>query len=143
VKIVAGGATHPDRTVTNGKVSLDVSVTKAWAGLGYTSRLRTLRPEAAAVGTAQGKTKRTPRLTVRVMNAIGGLAGPGDESQMEELVKRDASDPMDASPPMRTGDFDVYLASDFDTDARLAIVQSDPMPLDVLSIMPLLSVSEG
>lgn len=143
VKVVANGALHPDRVVAGGKITLETPATNVWAGLAYTSRLRTLRLDVPSMGTAQGKTKRVPRLTVRVHLGIGGLAGPGDESQMEELVRRDLGDAMDASPPIRAGDFDVFLASDFDVDGRVAFVQNKPMPLDVLSIMPLMSVVDG
>jgi hypothetical protein len=95
------------------------------------------------MGGAQGKTKRVLRLTVRVHLGIGGLAGPGDESLMEDLGRREQGDAMDKSPPIRSGDFDVFLASDFDLDGRVAFVQNEPMPLDVLSIMPVMSVVDG
>ncbi|NOT42377.1 MAG: hypothetical protein HOP13_18025 [Alphaproteobacteria bacterium] len=143
VKIVTDGAQHADRLVTGGKIALDNAAENVWAGLGYTSRVRTLRLDVPSMGTAQGKTKRISRLTVRVHNAIGGAAGPGDESTLEELVRREQSDAMDASPPMRSGDVDVHLASDFDLDGRIAIVQADPMPLDILSLMPLITVADG
>jgi hypothetical protein len=143
VKVVADGALQPDRVVTGGKIALENPATNVWAGLTYISRLRTLRLDAPAMGGAQGKTKRVLRLTVRVHLGIGGLAGPADESQMEDLVRREQGDAMDASPPIRSGDFDVFLASDFDLDGRVAFVQNDPMPLDVLSIMPVMSVVDG
>lgn len=143
VKVVADGALHGDRTVIGGKITLDKPAENVWAGLSYTSRLRTLRLDVPAMGTAQGKTKRISRLTVRVHNAIGGAAGPGNEATLEELVRREQTDAMDASPPMRSGDVDVYLASDFDLDGRLAIVQHDPMPLDILALMPLVTVADG
>ena len=143
VRVVADGALHPDRVVSGGKITLEKAASNVWAGLGYTSRIRTMRLDVPAMGTAQGKTKRIPRVTVRVHNGIGGAVGPGDESALEELVRRDLADPMDASPPMRSGDFDVYLAGDFDVDGRLAIVQAEPLPLDVLAIMPVMSVMEG
>ncbi len=143
VQIVADGATHPDRVVTNGKVTLERPVTNAWIGLGYISRLRTLRLDVPALGGAQGKTKRISRLTVRVHNSMGGEAGPGSEQQMEHLIRRDLADPMDASPPLRSGDFDIYPATDFDQDARLTIRQTEPLPLDILSIIPVISVGEG
>ncbi|MCE9521078.1 MAG: hypothetical protein K8S25_01440 [Alphaproteobacteria bacterium] len=143
VKIVTDGALHPDRVVSGGKIALETPATNVWAGLPYTSRVRTLRLDVPAMGTAQGKTKRIPRITVRVHNGIGGQVGPGNESMMEELVQRDQADAMNASPPMRSGDFDAYLASDFDVDGRIAIVQAEPMPLDVISIMPLMSVVDG
>jgi hypothetical protein len=143
VKVVADGALHPDRVVTGGKITLENPAANVWAGLAYTSRLRTLRLDAPAMGGAQGKTKRVLRLTVRVHLGIGGLAGPANESQMEDLVRREQGDAMDASPPIRAGDFDVFLASDFDLDGRVAFLQNEPMPLDVLSIMPVMSVVDG
>lgn len=143
VKVVVNGALHPDCLVTNGRITLVTPATNAWVGLAYTSRLRTVRPEGAAIGTAQGKTKRTPRVTVRVLNAIGGTIGAASEATMDEFVRRGLSDPMDASPPMFTGDVDCFLPSDFDLAGQIAIVQADPLPLDILGLMPLNSVSEG
>jgi hypothetical protein len=143
VKVVAGGAVHPDCVVTSGKITLDASYANVWVGLAYTSRLRTLRLEGGAMGTAQAKTKRPVRITVRVLNAIGGKAGPGDEATMEELVRRELDDPMDASPPMRSGDYDVFPSSDFDTAGKIAVVQDEPLPLDILAVFPMNAVSEG
>jgi len=142
VKIVANGALHPDRVVSGGAVTLDYPVTQAVVGLGYTSRLKTLRLEGGAAGTAQGKVKRIARLTVRVLNGMGGKAGT-NEALMEELVRRDQSDPMDASPPLRSGDFDVFPASDYETDGQITIVQDEPLPLDILCVMPRVAVGEG
>jgi hypothetical protein len=141
VQVCADGADHPDRTVVGGKITLAAPATNVWVGLGYTSRLRTLRPEKAAQETAQGKTKRSPRVTVRVINAMGGQCGPADENVMDPLLKDlDATLP---TTPMFTGDTDVFIASDYDLDARLVILQSRPLPLDILAVMPLLTVSEG
>lgn len=142
VKVLVNGALHPDRTVSNGSITLDASATQAWVGLAYTSRVRTLRPEAGAVGTAMGKTKRASRVTLRVMNAMGGMCGPADESVLETVTHRDLADLMDASFPLRTGDFDVNIASDYDLDGRISVVQSDPLPFDLLAVIPNMTVSE-
>ncbi|MBI1213956.1 MAG: hypothetical protein GC190_21045 [Alphaproteobacteria bacterium] len=143
VKVIADSALHADRVVTGGAITLESPATQAWVGLPYASRVRALRLEGGAIVTAQGKTKRVSRLTVRVLNGLGGHVGPPDESVLEELVQRDLADPMDASPPLRSGDFDVQIASDYDTGGQFAIVQSDPLPLDILCVMPQVSVSEG
>lgn len=50
---------------------------------------------------------------------------------------------MDASPPLRSGDFDVQVATDYDTGGQFTIVQSEPLPLDILCVMPQVTVSEG
>lgn len=139
VKVVLNGSTHPDCVVSGGAITLERSTTQAWVGLAYTSRLRTMKPDAGA--NTAGKTKRVSRVTVRVYNAIGGKVGPPDESVMEELVRREVGDPMDVSPPMRSGDYDVNLASDYGLDGRVTIIQDEPMPLDVLSVYPHITVS--
>ncbi|MBL9098695.1 MAG: hypothetical protein JNK07_17320, partial [Alphaproteobacteria bacterium] len=142
VNIVANGALHPARTVTGGAVTLEAPATTARVGLGYTSRLKTLRLDGGAMGGVQGRVKRIANLTVRVLNGMGGKAG-ANEAVMEDLIRRDASDPMDASPPLRSGDFDVTLASDYDTDGQVVIVQDEPLPLDVLAVMPRVAVGES
>jgi hypothetical protein len=55
VKVLADGALHPERVVTGGAITLDHAASKVLVGLGYTSRLKTLRLEGGAMGTAQGK----------------------------------------------------------------------------------------
>lgn len=92
--------------------------------------------------TAQGKPKRIASLTVRVFNSLDAKAGT-TESQMEDLIRRDASDPTDASPPLRSGDFDVALASDYDTEGQVTITQNEPLPLDILAVMPRATVGDG
>ena len=92
-------------------------------------------------GTVQGKVKRIRRITVRVLNGMGGKAGT-NEALMEDLIRRDQADPMDASPPPRSGDFDVFPASDYETDGQITIVQDEPLPLDILCVMPRVAVGK-
>ncbi len=59
VSVLANGATHPDRTVSGGSITLARSSTKVKVGLKYTSLLQTMRLDAGAQnGTSQAKTKR-------------------------------------------------------------------------------------
>lgn len=144
VKIVKNGALHPDRTVSNGTITLDSTTTDAWVGLSYTSKLRTLRHEIPAVtGTLQGKTKRISRATVRVLNSLGGQVSDDFETTWENLLHRGMSDLMDQPPKLKTGDYDVDVSSDYDTTGRLTIRQTEPLPLDILCIMPGITVSEA
>jgi hypothetical protein len=141
VKVITNGALHADRVVSGGSITLDRSTTDAWVGLNYTSRLRTLQPELpVAAGTIQGATKRVSRVTVRVLNSMGGRVTIPDESVSEPLIRRNADDTTGASPPLRSGDYDVNLSSDYEKTGRLVIIQDDPLPLDVLSVMVGLSV---
>lgn len=141
VKVLRNGALHSDEVVTNGAITLDSATTDAWVGLGYTSKVRTLRPELPTNnGTYQGQTKRVSRCVVRVYNSLGGKVSDASEDVYENLIHRDMADLMDTSPPLRSGDFDVNLSSDYDTDGRVTVVQSDPLPLDILAVIAGLTV---
>ena len=48
VSILADGATHPNRVVSSGAITLDRSITKAVVGLAYNSVLQTMRIEGGA-----------------------------------------------------------------------------------------------
>lgn len=61
-------------------------------------------PEAGGDdGTAQSKTKRDFEVTLRFISTLGGQIGP-DTSNLDEIIFRTGSDPMDSSPPLFTGD---------------------------------------
>lgn len=142
LQVVGNGALMGAKTVTNGIITLDAPVTQAWVGYAYTSRLRPLRIEPSGAGLA-ARTKRASRLTVRVLNSLGGKVGVDASTATDELLPRDQADLTDASPPLRTGDFDFQIASDYDTGAQYTIVQSDPLPLDILCIVPHVTAEAG
>lgn len=136
VTILADGATHPDKVVTGGFVTLDRAASTITVGLGFTSNAKTLRPEAgAADGTAQGKTKRINNLTIRFWESLGGKIGE-DADNLDPLVLRKTSDPMGSAPPLYTGDFDVEWDAAYDTDAQIYLRQTQPFPFAILALMP-------
>jgi len=80
---------------------------------------------------------------VRVLNSLGGKVGADAAGATDELLPRDQSDLMDSSPPLRSGDFDFQVASDYDTGAQFTIVQSDALPLDILCVIPHVTAEAG
>lgn len=135
VSILADGATHADKTVTDGKVTLDRSASKVHIGFGYTSTVETLRMEAGADdGVAQGKIKRIHGVTARFFKTVGAELGP-DTDNLDRLPFRDSSMNMDEAVPLFTGDKEIYFPSGYETDARVVVRQSQPLPMTVLAIM--------
>ena len=107
VSILADGATHPNKTVTDGAVTLDRASKNVKIGLAFTSLLQTMRLDAGSQdGTSQGKTKRIYDITVRMYESIGIEVGP-DLSQMERIPFRSSADLMDEGIPPFTGDKEV------------------------------------
>jgi hypothetical protein len=135
VAILADGATHADKVVTDGKVALDRSASKVHIGYNYTSTIETLRLEAGADdGIAQGKIKRIHGVTARFFNTVGAELGP-DTSNLDRLPFRDSSMNMDEAVPLFNGDKEIYFPSGYENDARVIVRQSQPLPMTVLAIM--------
>lgn len=137
VSVLADGATHPDVTVSNGSVSLNVSAEKVLIGYGYSSTIQTMRIDAGGTeGTSQGKTKRVRGVTARFYRAVGAKIGP-DVDNLKDIPFRKTGMAMDTAIPLYTGDKSIEFSGNYDTDGFVVIQQSDPLPMTVLALMPL------
>ena len=143
VSILANGATHPDKTVSSGSITLDRSSTSVKVGLAYTSLLQTMRLNAGSQnGTSQGKTKRIYDITVRMFETIGVEVGP-DLSNLERIPFRSSADLMDEGIPPFTGDKEVEFRGNFETDGFIFVRQTQPLPFTILSLYPRLTTNDG
>jgi len=142
VSILADGATHPDKTVSSGSITLDRAVTKAKVGLSYDSILQTMRLDAGAQnGTSQAKTKRIFEITIRLYESVGVEVGES-LSNMERIPFRTSADPMDQGIPPFTGDKAVEFRGNYDTDGFIFVRQTQPLPLTILSLYPELQTND-
>jgi hypothetical protein len=142
VAILADGATHPNRTVASGEITLQLPASVVHVGLPFGSTLKTMRPEAGATsGTAQGKTKRITDVKIRFLATLGAKAGP-DENTLDEIQFRSGSDQMDAPPPVFTGDKEIEWPNGYDSDGFIVVKQEQPLPMTVVAIMPELQTQE-
>jgi len=143
VSILADGATHADKLVSDGAVTLDRAAQKVHIGLNYDSILQTLRIEAgAAQGVAQSKIKRINEITVRLHKTLGVEVGSDLES-MENIPFRSSAALMDTPIDLFSGDKKIELRDDYNSDGHIFVRQTQPLPLTVLSIYPELTVYEG
>ena len=143
VSVLADGATHPDKVVSSGGITLERSATKVKVGLGYTSLLQTMRIDAGANnGTSQSKTKRIYEITARLYESIGIEIGP-DLANMERIPFRSSANPMDSGVNVFTGDKDIEFRGNYETDGFIFVRQTQPLPLTVLSLYPRLITNDG
>jgi len=143
VSILADGATHPDKTVSSGSITLERSSTKVKVGLAYTSLLQTMRLDAGSQnGTSQSKTKRIYEITARLYESIGIEIGP-DLNNMERIPFRSSANPMDQGVGVFTGDKEVEFRGNYETDGFIYVRQDQPLPLTVLSLYPKLITNDG
>ena len=136
VDVLGDGATHPQVEVASGSITVARPMSYAVVGLPAPCYLQTMRLEAgAADGTAQGKTKRVTRCSIRLFETVAGTCGPDADGQ-DEILFRDAADAMDEAIPPFTGDKDIFWPAGYETDAYLRYENTYPLPVTVVAFMP-------
>ena len=141
VQILINGATHPNKTVSSGAVSLDSSGTKIHVGLAQKAKVVTLDPEVQTEeGTSQGKTRRIERTTIRVVDTYN-LKIADENKSLEEIPFREAGHAMD-TVTLYTGDKRVLLTHTPDRKFNLVVQHDKPQPCTVLAILYALVVSD-
>ena len=142
VAILADGATHPNKTVSSGSITLDRESEKVKVGLPYTSLLQTMRLDVGSQdGTSQGRTKRIFDVTIRMYESIGVEVGP-DLNNMERIPFRSSADEMDEGINVFTGDKEVEFRGNYETDGFVYVRQTQPLPLTILSLYPKLQTND-
>jgi hypothetical protein len=132
VQILIGDAVYPNQTVTSGAISINLPSNTSYKsieiGLGYTSRIKTMRVEAGSqAGTAQGRKKRYNEVMVRLHKTVGIIIN-GDQ-----LPFRTSSTPMGQNIQEFTGDKRVTNLG-WDRDGQIEIKQEQPLPMTILGI---------
>ncbi len=134
VSIVANNGSHPDRVVTNGAVTLQAPATKIKIGYNYAASCKTLPVDVQGdIGSSQGSTKRISKIIARFWNSLGLQVGQSLD-KLDDIVFRSSLDRMDISPPLYTGDKNILLNMDYNSEAGFYIRQDKPFPCNVLFI---------
>ena len=131
VSCLANGGVVNGLTVSAGAVTLPSAASRVHIGLPYTAEIETLDMEADPANTIQGKTKRVSTLTVRTENSASFFAGPTSAN----LVAM-----MQGLNTLTTGDLAMTVRPKWNTNGRLFIQQSDPLPITILAVIPEFSV---
>lgn len=133
VQVLADGASHPDRVVSSGSITLDDYYSQVNVGLGYTGRLKSNDLEPSPGGTsAQGKTKRVSRVFANLYKSLGFKIGT--EAKMDNIPFRTSSMATDQAIPLFTGYKEVVFPSGWDKTKQVIITQEQPLPLHILSL---------
>jgi len=137
VDVLANGAVETPKTVASGSITLDKARTTVLAGLPFTSTLQpmTIDINNMADGTSRGRFKRIHRMVLALQKSLGGEVSTDQGQTWQYLYNRDFPDPMDASPPVFTGDTEVVTASDHDRNLQVTVRQKQPLPLTVLAMV--------
>ncbi len=143
VQITAGGAAHPPRTVVGGSITLNAEHTKAHIGLYKETGLETLNLEPVLRnGSSQGRKKRVPTVVMRFDRTLGGeVCNNLDLDEYDPIFFRAAGDAMDTPPPLFTGDKRMTLECGWSREARMKFRQPQPLPWNLVALIPNVEVS--
>jgi len=129
VSVLVDGATHPNKTVSSGSITLDLEGTTIYVGFPYTGKMVMLEPEGGiGNGNSQGISKRVARSMIRVEDT-GSFSVNG-----QVIPFRDATMQMDVAPNRRTGDVKSDSGTAWDEKGGYTIESDLPLPLTVIMI---------
>lgn len=140
VTILADGSVQPQKTVTNGKITLDSPASKVTVGLPYASRLQTLDIDTGEP-TIQGKRKKISALTVRVAYTRGIKMGSTFNTMTE--FKQRSTQPMGTPvEPAESEDQRIIMDPSWQEPGRICVRQDYPLPAHILGIIPEMVVGD-
>lgn len=140
LSILTDGNVHPQETVSSGEITLDYAAAVVHAGLGYNSDLETL-PINSINPVVRDNKKLVTAVNFELEDTRGLFAGrsngetPPDFENLLELKQRTDEDWAE-STRLFTGLARIDIESSWDKNATIAVRQSDPLPISILSIMP-------
>lgn len=119
-------------TVTSGQITLAVAASKVQIGKPYRSDYETLNFEVPTnSGTIQGKQANIPKNILQVLNSWGGKIGMSF-STLYSISKMTGN----VGNSLYSGECGDSIAGGFQAGARICIRQSDPLPLQILAVIP-------
>jgi len=140
--VLADGAVHPEVLVTSGGVvSLDYKAEVVHIGLPYTGICEPMPLQSQQ--TQKGKIRQVKSISIELYKSLGGKVGP-DDDRLESLIFRTDAVPFGQAPPIFTGEYrdKIFVDDDYDTDARVVVVQDQPLPLTLVSVTGHLEITE-
>jgi hypothetical protein len=152
VAVLADGQVQPSATVAAGAITLNQAASRCLAGLPYTSKLVSMPAEPAKGGqpVATGKAKRADTVYIRLLESVGGAFGQRLQDPFSQLMievtdpieARYLGDLMDEPPRVFTGVLRRKPRGGANPDLQIMVMQTDPMPMTVLSIGVRLDLEE-
>jgi hypothetical protein len=139
VSILADGNVFTRQTVVGGAITLDHPVTRAIVGLSFTCRAKTL-PMIVANAAIEAKRKRVVGIGIRMDKSRGIRYGPALD-QMSSLRER-TDEAYGHSTRMVNGMKYQLAYSDWNEEGQTYFEQTDPLPVNILSIVSDIEVGD-
>jgi len=142
VSVFADGGKHEDVTVdSSGGFTLNNLHCKGVVGYGYTHTIKSLPIRVLQYFTeTRGKAKALYATELQLWESLGGQIDFGDTAV--DLEYRENETALGLAPALETGLIEVAASSYYDSQARVQIVSSDPLPFNLLSMVYEIDVND-
>ena len=132
VAVLADGAVQNQKVVTGGAITLDHAASKVQVGLPYVSDLGTLPPTLQVDGYGQGRQMNVNKVWIRLFQSSGIFAGPAKDLLTE--YKQRTTEVYGAPPALQSGQAEITLTPQWNSNGQILIRQNNPLPLTVVSV---------
>ena len=144
IRIFADGAAEPPLRVNEqGIAELQNEVSKAHIGLPYKATFSPNERQIPANGTSLGKKRKIEKITLRLYKSIGGRVGTTEEKATELITQRFGSYILGSAPEPFTGEIDVTVSGNIDTEGKLVITHDEPVPFTMLALVERVAILEA
>jgi hypothetical protein len=136
-----GGTDKPNKTVSGGSITLAYDYFVINVGLPYDQTIRTLPKEIGSQrGTSQGKKQKINEVGFKVYRSHKGFKTGGkfawDADQLDYAGTRDPSTLLGSPEQLYSGVIpNISFQDDYQYGSRVYIKNSDPLPIELLSII--------
>ena len=142
VSILADGNVVNDLVVTSGAVTIPFEASKVHIGLPYTCTIESLDYELRTEGspTIHDKERNVNSVVIKLDNTRALNIGPTEDDLEEQSFRTDE----DAGDPTKlfSGDKEIPLNPGDGNEAVVMIQNTDPLPIDILSIISKLDIGD-
>jgi len=144
INAFADGALEPPVKVNEkGVVEFQTPLSKIHIGLPYKAVFSPNDRQIPANGTSMGKKRRLEKITFKLFKSIGGNAGTNENKLTELITKRFGEYELGSAPEPFTGEIDVTVSGNIDTEGKLIITHEEPCPFTLLALAERVAILEA
>ena len=137
-----GGVDYPSKVVSNGTITLGYNYFVVNVGLPAPQILMTMPADPKNErGTSQGKRQRINELAFKLNNSYTGFSISGTTGTLAQVVHRNPLVYQGVPMPLVTGVVpNILFTDDYRYGSQVYIYNSDPLPVEILSIITTMDV---
>jgi hypothetical protein len=139
VSILADANVHAQQVVTSGTITISPPAAVVHVGLPYRSLIESLDIVLPGQESVRDRPKNIVSVALLVKDTRGCKSGP-DLDHLDEFKRREFEG-YDDPIALYSGIMDVNVSSGWDKNGRFVVVQEDPLPACVLSLLPKVAIS--